>query len=291
MLTRSIAAGDVASAAEMLRAHGHSGINRRGASRRGVSAGPVDLAEACGGAVSAAETFDGAVEYYLIRRTLADVAPQDVSVASDYAAVMRGARQQFDELEASAALCHVSDCRPEDLLFMDIETCGLGSAVVFLVGMMRFEDEQLIFEQCFARDYSQERSILTAFAARYGQGRVLVTFNGKSFDMTMIRDRSAFWGVDLPPRELPHLDLLHEIRRRWRKELPNCRLQTLERYFCGRRRVGDIPGSAIPDAYHRYVATGDARQVADILHHNLLDLLTMAQLVVAILTGCGPAAE
>jgi hypothetical protein len=39
------------------------------------------------------------------------------------------------------------------------------------------------------------------------------------------------------------------------------------------------------------VAGGDARQVRDILHHNLLDLLTMAQLVVALLTGSAPVVE
>ena len=115
--------------------------------------------------------------------------------------------------------------------------------------------------------------------------RVLVTFNGKSFDMTMIRDRSAFYGIELPNPCPPNLDLLHECRRHWRKDLPNCRLQTIEQAVCGRRRVGDIPGAAIPDAYHRYVDTGDARQLRDILHHNLLDLLTMAQILCAILTG------
>ncbi|MFW6133469.1 MAG: ribonuclease H-like domain-containing protein [Planctomycetota bacterium] len=75
-------------------------------------------------------------------------------------------------------------------------------------------------------------------------------------------------------------------RRRWRRDVPNCRLQTLEAVLCGRHRRGDIPDAAIPEAYHDFVATGDARRMGDILHHNLLDLLTMAQLVSALLTGC-----
>jgi uncharacterized protein YprB with RNaseH-like and TPR domain len=53
--------------------------------------------------------------------------------------------------------------------------------------------------------------------------------------------------------------------------------------------VGDIPARQIARAYERFAATGDARPIGEILHHNVLDLLTMAQLVVAILTGCGPA--
>jgi len=163
--------------------------------------------------------------------------------------------------------------------------------MIFLVGMMRYEDGQLVFEQCFAKDYSQEPAVLQAFMDRFDAASLLVTFNGKSFDMNLIRERAAFHAVELPPRPAAHLDLLHESRRRWKSDVPNCRLQTLERLLCGRRRVGDIPGSEIPEAYHRFVATGDARQVVEIMHHNLLDLLTMAQLVTAILTGAGPLAQ
>ena len=202
---------------------------------------------------------------------------------------MHGARQRLDELEASPALCHVAAARPEDLLFMDIESCGLYGASVFLIGLMYFQDGQLLFEQCLARNYAEEPAVLQSFASRLEQTGALVTFNGRAFDMNMIRDRCAFHRLDLDDARLPHLDLLHECRRRWRGRLPNCRLQTLEAHLCGRQRVGDIPGWAIPDAYHRFVDTGDARQLRDILHHNLLDLLTMAQILNLVLTGQTPS--
>jgi uncharacterized protein YprB with RNaseH-like and TPR domain len=66
--------------------------------------------------------------------------------------------------------------------------------------------------------------------------------------------------------------------------LPDCRLQTLEVFLCNRRRTGDVPGSEIPAAYHRFVSTGDARLLRDILHHNFLDLFTMAELVPKLLS-------
>ncbi|MCJ7543072.1 MAG: ribonuclease H-like domain-containing protein, partial [Phycisphaerae bacterium] len=124
-----------------------------------------------------------------------------------------------------------------------------------------------------------------AFSRRYARSALLVTFNGKAFDMTMIRERAAFHGVPLPRQEPPHLDLLQEARRLWRGRVPDCRLVTLEQCLCQRSRIGDIPGWAIPEAYHRFVDTGDARELSDILHHNLLDLLTMAELLCAVLTG------
>ena len=73
--------------------------------------------------------------------------------------------------------------------------------------------------------------------------------------------------------------MLHVCRRIWKKRLPNCKLQTLETFICKRRRHGDIPGSEIPDAYHEYVRSSDAWQMVDVLKHNLLDLLTMADLM------------
>lgn len=300
MLMRSLARKDVTTGEQLLRSRGHSGVNRSRLGPAGADATanvgePVCLADACGGMLASIRLSSGAsAEYHLIRRTLAQVAPQSVEIGAEYAAVMKGARQLLSEesaLSASAELCRLADARCEDLLFMDTETCGLAGAMIFLIGMMRYEGRQLVFEQCFARDYSQEPAVLQAFMDRCDAASLLVTFNGKSFDMNLIRERAAFHAVEVPPRPLPHLDLLHESRRRWKADVPNCRLQTLERLLCGRRRVGDIPGGEIPEAYHRFVATGDARQVADIMHHNLLDLLTMAQLVTALLTGAGPLAS
>lgn len=306
-LARAVARGDLVSAEELLLKRGHSGVNRgKGASAATGSASTCDraadgesavrkivpLAQACAsGAESRIVTPAGEAAYWLVRRMGADVAEECTRIAAEYAAVLKGARQRFDEMEASKGLCHIADAAPGDLLFVDTETCGFSGTTIFLVGMMFYEDGRLVFEQCLARDYSEEGAVLQAYSARQDAAGVLVSYNGKAFDMSMIRDRCAFHGIESPLRPMPHLDLLHEVRRRWRKDLPNCKLQTLERYFCGRRRTGDIPSSAIPEAYHRFVATGDAAALGDILHHNLLDLLTMAQLVVALLTGCGPSPE
>jgi len=280
-LLRRQAHGKIAKGGELLRAHGHSGVNRSPAKTRE----PVDLPTACPGAETTASDRG---PYWLIRRTVGEIAGESTSAAKQYGQVLRGARQSFDELGASAELCHAANAKPEDLLFLDTETCGFAGSMIFLVGAMFFEGDQLVFEQLLARDYSEEAAILQAFVERYDAHQVLVSFNGKSFDMAMVRDRWAFHGIEPPWAELPHLDLLHESRRRWKGELPRFNLQTLERRFCGRHRTGDIPGAAIPDAYHDFVATGDARRLSDVLHHNLLDMLTMVQLVVILLTGCDP---
>jgi len=170
---------------------------------------------------------------------------------------------------------------PERALFFDTETTGLGGNMVFMLGVMRVIGDDVRLNQIFARDYREERELLDVWVDMLARSGMLVSFNGKSFDMPMLRDRLGLHHIDRPP-EPPHLDLLHPARRRWRKVLPDCRLQTLEWKICGRRRSGDIPGEEIPAVYHRFVRTGEARDILTVFHHNALDLITLADIALAL---------
>jgi len=184
---------------------------------------------------------------------------------------------------------------PRGLVFLDIETGGLGAGPVFLVGLMRWTEGGLAIEQWLARDYAEEAPMLRGLGKALRSAGCLITYNGRSFDLPRLEARRVALGLagGLPP--VPHVDLLPEARRRWRRMLPNCRLQTLEWAVLGRRRLDDIPGPAIPAAYHDFVRarqSGDAALVAPayrrmlrILHHNALDLVTMAELIVHLLEG------
>lgn len=177
--------------------------------------------------------------------------------------------------------CGCEAIDPDDVVFVDLETCGLGSAPLFLIGTMVYAGDGLAVRQYFARNYAEERAVLSMFLDDAADRSLLVSFNGKSFDWPFVRMRAAATGVPLAI-DPPHFDLLHESRRVWRSRLPDCKLQTLERHVCRRRRDGDIPGHAIPDAYHAYVRTADARQMVEVLRHNRLDLITLADLMVRI---------
>lgn len=191
------------------------------------------------------------------------------------------------EDEVHADLTTLAAAFPAGTLFLDLETCGFAGAMVFLIGLIRVDNGEVVLHQLLARNYAEERPILETLWQLAAANRVLVTFNGKSFDWPQIRDRSMYHRR----RKIPqphHVDLLHHSRRRWKHALPNCRLQTLERYLCGRFRRGDIPGSEIPAAYHRWVRTEDAIELRSILHHNALDLVTLLQLTVRMLAPSSP---
>jgi hypothetical protein len=50
--------------------------------------------------------------------------------------------------------------------------------------------------------------------------------------------------------------------------------------------VGDVPGEEIPALYHDYVKYGDPYQLVPVFHHNLLDVITMSDILRAL---CRPA--
>jgi len=170
---------------------------------------------------------------------------------------------------------------PERALFFDTETTGLGGNMVFMLGVMRVGGGDVRLTQVFARDYREEKELLAEWSRMLESSGMLVSFNGKSFDAPVLRDRVALHGMR-GLEEPPHLDLLHHARRRWKGVLPDCRLQTLEWKVCGRRRSGDIPGEEIPAVYHHFVRTGETRDILSVFHHNALDLITLADIAVEL---------
>ena len=172
----------------------------------------------------------------------------------------------------------------EGAVFLDLETCGLSNAPVFLAGTMHWNGGDYVVRQYFARDYSEEPALvdeLTRFLAGF---ETVITYNGKSYDVPFLGDRAALHHVPFV-RPARHLDLVHHARRRWSGVLPNCRLVTVEWHVRHTRRVGDVPGSEVPDLYHDFVKYGAPHRLIPVFHHNLLDVITMDEILRALVEG------
>jgi tetratricopeptide (TPR) repeat protein len=61
--------------------------------------------------------------------------------------------------------------------------------------------------------------------------------------------------------------------------LVQCALQRLEQHVLGVEREGDIEGGDIPQVYFDYLRSGDARELARVVEHNRLDILSMVALL------------
>lgn len=171
------------------------------------------------------------------------------------------------------------------VVFLDLETTGLGSAALFLGGLLTLGDEVSTLVQWFARDYSEERAVVVALAGALASATLVMTFNGATFDLPFLRMRAAFHRTQL--RMPDHIDLLYPARRLWRDLLPDCKLQTIEQQILMTYRIDDIPGADVPQAYHDFVRTGDARKVARILQHNAEDLFTLVRVAAALQEDVG----
>ena len=221
---------------------------------------------------------------YLIRKAASTMLPDAATLLRQYQNVFCEGGMSWREGSLHQELRSLLDLDPRRVLFLDIETTGLSAQPIFLVGLMHYTGDDLHLHQFLARDYSEERAMLANLAERMPNYEALITFNGKSFDVPFIRDRGVANGIEVE-FEGAHVDLLHEARRRWRGKLPNCRLQTLERYLLKRVRSGDIPGELIPQAYHDFVHSGNAFQICDIVHHNALDLVAMSEILLHMVRG------
>ncbi|HXW06647.1 MAG TPA: ribonuclease H-like domain-containing protein [Vicinamibacterales bacterium] len=172
-------------------------------------------------------------------------------------------------------------------VFIDLETTGLSGGagtVAFLVGCGYFDLGAFQVRQFLLTSYSGERALLMAVADFFEDADLLVSYNGKTFDVPVMETRWLFHRMEMPLGRVPHFDMLHPARRLWRSRTPagaagddgGCRLSTLERALFGVRRVGDVPGFEIPSRFFRFLRSGDPRPLEPVLEHNRLDLVSLA---------------
>ena len=169
-------------------------------------------------------------------------------------------------------------------IFVDLETTGLSGGagtVAFLVGCGWFDMGAFQVRQFLLTSYAAERALLDAVASCFDAASLLVTYNGKTFDVPVMETRWMFHRMRMPLEAVRHFDMLHPARRLWRSRSGltddgGCRLTTLERVLLNMRRVGDVNGFEIPGRFFQFLRTADPRPLEPVLEHNRLDLVSLA---------------
>jgi uncharacterized protein len=176
-------------------------------------------------------------------------------------------------------------CDSRRWLFLDTETTGLAGGTgtyAFLTGLAWWEEDGFVVEQHFMRDHGEESSVLLEIAELLDRRRVLVTFNGKSFDWPLLQTRFQISRAASIPFPLAHLDLLYPARQLWRLSLKSVALTQLERQVLELDRGPDIPSSTIPQRYFDFLRGGPPEPIAEIFRHNEMDLCGLALLALRI---------
>ena len=169
-----------------------------------------------------------------------------------------------------------------DWVFIDTETTGLAGGtgtVAFMLGLARVEGEVLTVRQYLLSRFAGERVMLEHALDWLGEDTGLVSYNGKTFDLPLLKTRTRLAGLAPAAWERPHLDLLYGVRRCFERHWPDCRLATAERRLLGVERRDDLPGSEAPAAWLACLQRGDASRLPGVLDHNRQDLRSLAGLL------------
>ncbi|MEI7826716.1 MAG: ribonuclease H-like domain-containing protein [Euryarchaeota archaeon] len=172
---------------------------------------------------------------------------------------------------------------PDELLFVDIETLGLFSSPIIIIGLAQSIGETLNVHQYVLRDVHEEPAALAAFLSHVDARSALVTFNGRAFDVPYLEQRLAYYQIrgDL---QRTHFDALHFARRKWHGVMPNFRLFTLQKYLLGAREI-DIPSALVPEFYETYLRTQNIGPLLAVIEHNRQDLIALAHIFSRLCEG------
>src|SRR5437667_1234114 len=171
--------------------------------------------------------------------------------------------------------------RWQDILFLDTETTGLAGGAgtyVFLIGVAHFAEGELVLRQHLLLDLAAERGFIAALSDEIEPFRACASYNGKTFDLPILRTRFVMTLRSEVTVDESHLDLLHPARRLWRDRFGSTTLRQLEESVLDDGRVTDIPGSLIPDAYFYYLRKRDPTIIAPVLEHNARDVISLVRI-------------
>jgi len=174
---------------------------------------------------------------------------------------------------------------PRDALYLDIEATGLehgAGTLAFMIGLGYWDGNGVRVRQLVLRDLDEEKAQLQLLWEALERHRYLVSFNGKSFDLSVLQSRLVMnrfcTSKESELKLRPHFDLLHLGRGLYKKIWQDVRLQTLEARVLGFVRQDDVPGRLAPLCFFRWLREADPRPLAGIARHNLFDVLSMVSL-------------
>jgi len=179
-------------------------------------------------------------------------------------------------------LPEVCELSAGDWVYLDTETTGLSGGVgnlAFMVGAARYAaDGSLRVRQWLLGNFAAEAGMLSELLDWVGPDVVLVSYNGKCFDLPLLTGRLGMHRIDHRLATLPHLDLMYGVRRAYRRHWPDCRLQTAEQRLLGLHRRDDLPGAEAPAAWRAWIEEGAVRPLQRVLEHNYHDVTSLALL-------------
>lgn len=197
--------------------------------------------------------------------------------------VNHGEINMESELKGSAlfdSIMEMSVGKKEDTLAFDTETSGLSNgsgSFIFMLGLGYFEGENYIVDQLILPDLSAETAFLRQTELIFSRFPVLLSYNGKSFDIPLLQSRLRFHMIPDFTKSIKHCDLLKLTRRYWKPALGSVRLASIEQHILKLQRGDEeVPGYLAPEFYRDFLRDGDASHIAGVAYHNQIDVISLS---------------
>jgi uncharacterized protein len=150
-----------------------------------------------------------------------------------------------------------------DTAYFDIETTGLGGPDDYITTIVLYDGREL-------RHYVHGKN-MDEFRDDVACYKVLVSYNGKSFDAPFVRRELG------APLEHAHIDLRYVLGSLgYRGGLKGCERQL----GINRQGLEDVDGSFAVILWHEYWNSGDKKALETLLAYNALDVVNLEALMV-----------
>jgi uncharacterized protein YprB with RNaseH-like and TPR domain len=172
-------------------------------------------------------------------------------------------------------------CRPDEILFIDIETTGLSpkTADLYLIGVSYRQGNTWHIVQFMAESIDHEKEILINFQTLLKDFKYVVHFNGNRFDIPFLQEKFSKYGLNDAFENVESFDLYKKISPyKLQLGLPDCKQKTIELYL-GIDRKDKYDGGKLIPVYKEFVEDKDPEKLRLLLLHNFEDVKGMFELL------------
>jgi uncharacterized protein YprB with RNaseH-like and TPR domain len=172
-------------------------------------------------------------------------------------------------------------CRPDEILFIDIETTGLSpkTADLYLIGVSYRQSSTWHLVQFMSESVDHEKEILINFQNLLKDFKYVVHFNGNRFDIPFLQAKFAKYDMNDAFENVESFDLYKKISPyKVQLGLPDCKQKTIELYL-GIDREDKYDGGKLIPIYQEFVEDKDPEKLRLLLLHNFEDVKGMFDLL------------
>ncbi len=169
----------------------------------------------------------------------------------------------------------------DDAIFFDIETTGFSpnTSALYLIGCLYRQGQNVIVEQFFAENKSQEQEVLQAFLNRLADFKTIISFNGIGFDIPFLKAKCDSFHIPEHFGSYEYLDIYKLVGNiKFLLKQANYKQKTIEA-FLGIHREDKFSGGELINVYDTYIISHCPEDEELLLLHNYEDVLGMQDLL------------